>query len=333
MLAIAGVAKLLDQPGTRRSLVDFQAPARLASVLALALPVVELVIAAALLAPRLSQWAAAAALVLLVIFSSVVTRALVHGTTADCNCFGSLTHSTVGWRTLVRNAALGALAAFAAFGTSEGAGALAWIDDVVGDESVAAAVVAILLTAVIGLSWFSWQLLRQNGRLLVRLDAQAEELGGGGPPPAAGVGEDAPRFARADVDGEPVSLDSLLSRRQPAVLLFSHSDCGACEPALAAAAEAQLHRADQVTVAIVNRGDAGLLRRKVQDLGLASVIDDADGSLFTAFRVAAVPAAQLIDARGRVASLPAEGEEAVRSLLAGVGRREPLPAVVEVGAR
>ena len=46
VFAVAGAAKLLDQPGTRRSLSDFGVPGRTLPVAALLLPLLELATAA-----------------------------------------------------------------------------------------------------------------------------------------------------------------------------------------------------------------------------------------------------------------------------------------------
>ena len=82
---------------------------------------------------------------------------------------------------------------------------------------------------VVGLAWFSWQLLRQNGRLLLRLDAQTSELGAGETyAPGLAVGEIAPAFARESLDGQPLSLEALLAPGRPVALVFTDPDCGAC---------------------------------------------------------------------------------------------------------
>ena len=55
VFGIAGVAKLLDRPGAREALAGFGLSARLAASLSVALPAVELSVAAALV-PRASAW-------------------------------------------------------------------------------------------------------------------------------------------------------------------------------------------------------------------------------------------------------------------------------------
>ena len=71
VFAIAGVAKLLDRPGAREALAGFGLPARLAAPLAVALPVVELSVAAALVPRASAWWGGLGALGLLLAFTAV----------------------------------------------------------------------------------------------------------------------------------------------------------------------------------------------------------------------------------------------------------------------
>ena len=340
VFAVAGVAKLADLAGTRRAIGEFGAPARLVPTLAVALPLAELGIAAALIPPGSARWAAIAALAMLLVFCAAIVRALARGSAPDCNCFGGLTQTTIGRGTLVRNVALAAVAAFAAFGSRAQAGALGWLDQVAPHDRLAVVVIAVLAAVVVGLCWFCWQLLRQNGRLLLRLDAQAEELGAGGamadagsPFPGLEPGEAAPAFAHEDLDGEPVSLESLLLPGNPVVLLFSDTNCGACEKALGEAARTQKERTGEVTVSVVSRGDAARIREQAHELGLGHVIHDPEGSLFDAFRMRAAPAAQVIDATGRIASARMVGAEAASELITAAGAYVLLSPAAELTER
>ncbi len=110
VLGVAGIAKLLDREGSRRALLDFGVPARLARQAAIMLPLVELGAAAALVPNASGRWGAIAALVLLGTFSVAIGAALVRGRRPSCHCFGRLHSAPAGWPTLLRNAGLGALA-------------------------------------------------------------------------------------------------------------------------------------------------------------------------------------------------------------------------------
>ncbi len=331
VFVVAGAAKLVDRDETRRAVAGFGAPAPLQAPLAVALPLVELAIAGALFVPALARWAALAALALLLVFCAVIVRALARGSAPDCNCFGGLTQTEVGRGTLVRNLALGGLAAFAAFGTEASTGALGWIGHVAARDRVAAIVIGVLVAALLALAWFCWAVLRQNGRLLLQLDAQASELGSGPMPPdlpPLAAGERAPDFAAATLDGDAVSLSSLLAPSLPVALVFADGHCGACEQVLAEAAKAD---GDRATVAVVMRGDGAAAREKASALRLPLVIGDPDDAVFGAYRVRGAPGTLLLDPEGRVAKPVQMGSNPARDALASATGAGPVLTVM-VGA-
>jgi uncharacterized membrane protein YphA (DoxX/SURF4 family) len=151
VFGLAGVAKLADREGTRRSLRGFGLPERLAAVVAIA----ELVAAGLLVAPQTATAGAISALALLAAFTTAIGAALARGVRPDCGCFGRAHSMPVGRGTLARNALLATCAA----------AVLVRPAATLTDWMVAVGAVAIAHAA------FSWQLLRQNGRLWRRLDA------------------------------------------------------------------------------------------------------------------------------------------------------------------
>lgn len=110
-LGWAAVAKLRDQPGTARGFRALGLP--MPYRLALAVPIVEALVAAALLmVPALG---ATAALTLLAVFSTLVAVWLRQDRSVTCACFGS-GGSPLSWRHLARNALLGGLCVVALLG-------------------------------------------------------------------------------------------------------------------------------------------------------------------------------------------------------------------------
>src|SRR5436305_14191145 len=107
---IAGLAKLADLAGSRQALRDFGVPARLAMPSGLLLPLAELAVAVALVAPVSAWWAALGALALLLLFVVGIGYNLARGRTPDCHCFGQLHSAPAGWPTLTRNLILAGLA-------------------------------------------------------------------------------------------------------------------------------------------------------------------------------------------------------------------------------
>jgi len=333
VFAVAGTAKLLDRAGTRRAVASFGVPAPLRAPLAIAVPVAELTIAAALLFPPLARWAALAAAALLLVFCAAIVSALARGSAPDCNCFGGLAQTEVGRGTLVRNLVLGALAVVAALGSDRPAGALDWIGRAAEDRGPATVVIGVLVAGILALGLLCWALLRQNGRLLLQMEAQASELAAGpaaAEPAPLAAGDLAPEFAAATVGGEAVSLATLTDPGLPVALVFADTGCGACERVLARAARSER---DRVTVGVVMRGDGARARERAVALGLPLVIHDPHDALFEAFRVRGAPGTLLLDCDGRVVGPLRIGSDAAHdALAAAAGDAAPVLDVAVVGA-
>jgi uncharacterized membrane protein YphA (DoxX/SURF4 family) len=167
VFGLAAVAKLTDRDGFGRSLRDLGVPARLVSLLGVAVPVVELGVAAALVLPGAAWWGAAAAVVLLAGFTAVIAMSLARGRAPDCNCFGRLSLGPVGRTTLLRNGlfAVAGGVVVAAGPSRSASSAVAWLARFTVAERVALAggVVIVSLLAIQG--WLLVHLMRQNGRV------------------------------------------------------------------------------------------------------------------------------------------------------------------------
>jgi hypothetical protein len=325
VFAVAAVAKLADRSGTRSAIEAFGAPPRSAPAGALLLPIAELAIAAALVPAATARWGALAAVALLVIFSVAIARTLRAGSAPDCNCFGGLTQTEVGRGTLIRNLLLGGVGAFVALSASgQPVGAFHWVTIPAARDRPA---IVFMVVCLAGLGWFCWQLLRQNGRLLLRLEAQ----GAGTSPPRAGAkalpplepGTAAPRFAGRDLHGEPVSLDSLLAPGRPVALFFTDPGCGACESALDMVARAQRERAGELTLAVISSGSIDRIEEKATQFGLDRVVPQGDEALFDAYRVYGVPGVVEIDEEGSLSRPAALGIDAVREVVLGTAPSRP----------
>lgn len=158
VFAVAGAAKLADRQDARRTLRGFQVPERLVVALAILLPAAELSGACLLLPSATAAYGAACTLALLAAFSTAIAVALARGRRVDCGCFGRWYSAMVSWRTLARNGVLVALAVLVLVGPAQP-----------GWQAAAIAAGVALAGLTVGHVVFSWQLLRQNGRLWRRL--------------------------------------------------------------------------------------------------------------------------------------------------------------------
>ena len=95
----------------------------------------------------------------------------------------------------------------------------------------------LVLALLAGQWWFLAHLLRQNGRLLVRLEAVEESVAAGGLAPSQNgtalhqaeglpVGSEAPEFGLSGLHGETLTLEALRSSGKPVLLFFTDPGCG-----------------------------------------------------------------------------------------------------------
>jgi peroxiredoxin len=200
-------------------------------------------------------------------------------------------------------------------------------------------IVLLLSLLVLGLCAFVYQLVREHGRLLVRLEAVEERFANAPPggllpvvgngqqpqqPQGLAVGNELPSFQLPDFTGRLVGLADFQGER---LLLVNWSpSCGFCE--LIAPELAELHgklRQHATEMVLVSDGDVETNRRFAAAHGLTCPILLQDGSEpVEAFRGLGTPVAYLVDEHGRVAEPLAVGAEQVPVLArqaASAGKR------------
>lgn len=291
VFAVAGGSKLIDRPAARESFAAFGIPAIVIAPLAAALPIVELAIAWLLLTSRGVWWGGVGAVGLLLMFTVVIAVNLAQGRTPACHCFGQLHPTPIGWATLARN---GILAVAAVVLVSQGSGT---VDPSVYEgladsfRSLPMNALSIVLFAAIAIETFLiFELFRQNGRLMLRMDQLEQRLAGSR---GLAVGAPAPPFTASAGERAPATLASLQASGRGTVVVFSAAKCPACVALLPDIARWQRDHA-----AIVN----------------VVVVDDAE--TVKAYDVPGTPAAVLVRPDGTIGSATALGRTAITSLIA-----------------
>ncbi|MDQ3660350.1 MAG: redoxin domain-containing protein [Actinomycetota bacterium] len=318
------MTKLADREGTRDGVSAFGLP-MVAGPVAVLLPLAELAVAAALLPAVSAWWASMAALGLLTAFILAISVNLLRGNRPACHCFGQLHSKPIGWPTLVRNGALAALAGFVLWHgpLDSGPHALAWLADLNGFQLAATLGGVLLLILVLFEGWLLVNLLKQNGRLLVRIDAMEERVGAVGSPliepqglPGLPVGTPAPSFSLAGLHGETLTLDALRAAGCPVMLLFSDPNCGPCNALMPEITGWQREQAGKLRVALLNSGNADDIRAKASDHGLTDVLLDSDGHVAQTYQFGGTPSAVIVNPDGTIGSPLAAGADAIRALVA-----------------
>jgi len=329
---VAGLAKLADLKGSRQAMRDFGMPTLLAAPFGVLLPLAELAVGIALLPTLSAWWAAIGALALLLLFVGGISYNLARGRQPDCHCFGQLYSRPIGWPTLMRNLLLAAVAGFiVGFGWNNAGvdffalpGSLALAQRI----ELAVGVVLVALIAIEG--WVLLQMLRQQGRLLLRMEALEARLASNGsaapaaPPvvetpaaPGLPVGSSAPAFVLSGLYGETLTLEALRARGKPVTLVFSDPGCGPCNALMPEMGRWQREYADKLTFALISRGSVEDNRAKVSEHSIMHVLLQKDREIAESYQVVGTPSAVLVRPDGMIGSSLAQGADEIRGMVAG----------------
>jgi peroxiredoxin len=330
VFGVAGLAKAARPASTRRTLIEFGVPEKLAAPFGSSLPVVEILVALALLPLASAWWGAVAALALLLIFGLAIGVNLSRGQTPDCNCFGQLHSRPLSWSVFTRNLLLAAIAALVvAWGkNAAGLSAFNWLADLKAGEVVnlalSLAAMALLATAVVYLR----RLLNQQTAVLESLAAMKkvldEDYAEPAPveredvaPPLEGlpVGAPAPGFSLTAIGGEQMTLDDLLAYDKPVLLLFVSPNCPPCKTLLPAVRAWERDYDEQLTIALLSKGTPEENQKRVAKYGARHLLLQGEDGVAADYQANWTPAAVLINRAGRIASQMTYGDDAIRALV------------------
>src|SRR6185437_14968040 len=320
----AGGAKLVDPMGERRALIDFGVPHRLAPALAIVLPLAELAVALALIPVSLAWFGAVGALSLLLLFVAAIGVNLALGRTPDCHCFGQLHSAPAGWSTLLRNAMLASAAGFLVWHgrIDPGPSLLSWLSNLAASGHLALLGGLFGITLLAGQTALLVQILKQQGRILLRLDTLDARSAGGAAPvqsqaPVAGlpIGSPAPSFRLSGLDGGFITLEDLLAKAKPVLLLFTNPKCGPCQALLPEVGRWHGEYSAKLTIALISEGTAADNRVKAADQEPSPVLLQQQREVADLYSAWGTPSALLIRADGLIASSLAQGADAIRTLV------------------
>jgi peroxiredoxin len=197
-----------------------------------------------------------------------------------------------------------------------------------------------ILTAILpwvivaGICWVGYQLVQQNGRLLLRLEALEQRLAHPVAPDTIPqqslptglvIGSTAPAFELPDLSGKNKKLSDFLGKR--ILLIFFNPACGFCQqmaPQLASLSD------EKLTPLIVTTGDAGGTRKLFQEHGIrwTTLLQD-EMQTASQYQAAGTPMGYLIDEQGKIASPIAAGADALLALAASA--ESPVALAADAG--
>ena len=351
---LAGAGKLADPVGWRKALRDFSLPAWIAQPLMVLLPVLEPLVAAALVpasvrlvwsprrfraAHRLYDW-----------------RRLRHdpGRKPDCHCFGQLHSAPVGWTTLTRNGVLAVIAGWLASRAPRQLGPDLWAwYFTLGAEGRKVAAVAGCAAAFLffrllvrsrprsestesplpAVDWGedepeegpSVPIKRTTPRPAPRTAPQpAPEV----PTPAANtamgiglaVGTPAPEFELPGINGVKRSSQSLRKQGADVLLVFLSPFCKPCDSVPSSLVRWARDVGRLPNIVLISRGTAQDNLPKLKEFGTSQVLLQRNSEVAEMYDCVATPAAVLVGADGRIRSELAQGGPAIRKLLSSSGK-------------
>ncbi|MFN7985433.1 MAG: redoxin domain-containing protein [Vicinamibacterales bacterium] len=346
VFATAGVAKLAGRQAAARSFVEFGVPKSLAASAVAALALAELLCAVTVVPSGTARFGALGIAGLLTLFVAVILWTLARGRRPACACFGQVKSEPIGPAVLARNTVLWLIAAVVAWDAAPNAAGLqtgaTWPDAarVMAASSSASVVAMVALTGLAIVSAVLMSVLRQYGRLLVRVEHIESELGiePGSEPAGLAVGTAAPAFTVSSLEGVSLSLSEIQSRVKSAVLVFVEPGCAPCGELLPDVAAAQAKSvwlgssddashtggvdgrvrlsgvAARTAVVVVSQGDVRENRSKMAGVGVRNVFLQRTREVADAYKVVGTPSAVRIT-NGVVATPLAAGPDAVRALL------------------
>jgi peroxiredoxin len=279
------------------------------------------------------------ALVLLLAFVAGIGANLARGRRPECHCFGQLYSVPAGWKTLARNGVLASVAGFVVWQGSGGAGvsAVGWLAGFSVAQVVGSIFGLAVLVVLAAQWWLLFNLLRQNGQLMMRVEALERVPGTAGAalsangvaaelPAGLPIGALAPEFELAGLHGEALTLESLRAAEKSVMLLFTDPDCGPCTAMFPKIRRWQKEHAEELTISLVSRGGVEANRARSTEHGLRGTILQQDWEVSEAYGVEGTPSAVLVRSDGTIGSPVLEGTDAISALLEyAVGERSRLP--------
>ncbi|MBV8549720.1 MAG: redoxin domain-containing protein [Acidobacteriaceae bacterium] len=324
---LAGISKLLDLERSRRAVAGFGVPERLAHFAGLWLPIFECLIAAALLPGGASWLGSLASLGLLSLFVAGIAINMARGRKPECNCFGQLHSAPVGWSTLARSILLSGVALFVALGEQgrSSPSFAAWLG--VNPVQTALTLLGIVATLLLML-----QVLKQQGRILLRLEAMESGMNQRATsepkpstpapsPQGLPVGTRAPAFRLTALDGVEWSLEGLLRRGKPVLLLFTNPGCGPCMSLLRDISQWAREAADTLSIVLISEGSKSQNLEKVGNAFAVPVLLQANREIAEAYQAYGTPAALVVRTDGTIGSPVAMGVDRVRELALRIVQR------------
>ncbi len=330
ILALAGIGKLFDLEGSKNAVENFGVPKSISRLVAVLLPIAEIIIAILLIPVNTSWYAAIATAILMSIFVVGMLWQIIFndGNMPDCHCFGQIHSEPVSYKSLARNLLFLMLSFILIFsGRGEQGYDLLYKNtgttDMNGLQALLGLVVIGFLAAIV---YFLKQISEQQDLIMRRIevldliskeDGAVTESAELVEPDQEGflIGKRLPAIALKSLDGNSVSLDSIIDKKKSTLLLFVSPSCQPCESLLPEVAKWKRELASKTRILLISSGKAKDNRKKFEKQGFDEIYLQDLNELAETIGAKWTPTAVLVNRDGTIASKPAPGDSAIEKLI------------------
>ncbi len=327
VFAVAGISKLLDPEGAKKAMRDFGTPEEFTGFFAIALPFAEIVFAVCLLFVSMSWVGSAGALLLLTTFIGGMIWQIVQGNKVDCHCFGQIHSEPVGIKSLVRNIIFALMAVVLLFSGRDNQGL-----DLAATTPGMVQMVLLLFLVTLGVLLLGYlvKVAKQQNEIMRRLGVlefassepgAVERNEAGDPSDGLPIGAPLPDFAIADLEGQTVHFDQLLTGSRPFLFLFLGAECSPCDQLLPEIEDWEADLSNKLRFVFVSHGSVSVNKDKFGKPGRTVLVEKAR-EFADGVKAKWTPTALFVDPRGNIASHVAAGDIAIRRLIEQIKLRD-----------
>src|SRR5215213_6421682 len=320
VFALAGVGKLMDLQGSEKAVKEFGVPEGLAKSSAIALPIVELLIAVLLLPVSTAWLGAIGAFLLLAVFIGGMIWQMAQGNAPDCHCFGAIHSEPVSKKSLIRNIIFAVLAFFLVARGADNQG-LSFTE-----LTSEMAIQLFLGLATIGLLgavvYYLKKISEQQTQIMRRIEIlelvsheggrEVEREDAGDPHDSLPIGAIAPDFELPDLSGRIVAFEHLLAKVKPLLFFFVSPTCGPCQALLPEIEEWQNELRDKVEFVFISSGKPEANAEKFGGSNFKQILLQEDKEVSALFHAKWTPTAVFINSDGMIASHLSVGDDGIR---------------------
>lgn len=319
VFAVAGVGKLLDLEGSKKSVIAFGTPEDLAKTFAVAIPFAEIVFAVCLLFVSTSWLGAVGVFLFLLIFIGGMIAQLSRGNAPDCHCFGAIHSEPVSRKSIARNVIFAILALILVVqGRNQGA---SFAD--LSNENALQLIFGLGTLGFLGaVVFYLKRISEQQAQIMRRIeileitsreDTEIEHEHNTNPHESLPIGSPAPAFVLPDLNGNEIALENLLATGKPTLFFYVSPTCTPCAALLPEIEIWQSELKNKVNFVFLSLGTAEENLEKFGDAN--TVILQKNKEVTDALNARWTPTAVLINQEGAIASHLAVGDAAIRELV------------------